>query len=48
MFGETMYCCYCGFEQGEKISCCGEHDWVTKEELDEYYNYSEDEEEENE
>ena len=43
---DELYCIYCGLEKGERLSCCGENHWVTKEEFDGYYD--DDEEEENE
>ena len=30
------YCTYCGMAQGDRISCCGENHWLTREEYVEY------------
>jgi len=30
---ELEYCCYCGSEKGDKISCCGENHFVPFSEL---------------
>jgi hypothetical protein len=32
------YCTYCGMAQGERISCCGENHWMTRDEYCDYHN----------
>jgi hypothetical protein len=32
-----MYCTYCGMAQGDRISCCSENHWMTRNEYCDYH-----------